>query len=132
MISPIKSIMLKHPREAFVSQAYLEEVWQDFGYSSCPDFDKAIEEFAFFESLLQQFVPEIIYQSGNSPTGPDAIYTHDALKMTSNGAVLMNMGKPQRRLEPALAKSFLESHGIPILGEIKSPGVMEGGDIVWL
>jgi len=43
MVTPIKSIMLKHPREAFVSQAYLEEVWQDFGYSSCPDFEKALK-----------------------------------------------------------------------------------------
>ena len=33
MVSPIKSIMLKHPREAFVSQTYLEEVWQDFSDS---------------------------------------------------------------------------------------------------
>jgi N-dimethylarginine dimethylaminohydrolase len=132
MVSPIKSIMLKHPREAFVSQTYLEEVWQEFGYSSCPDFDKAIEEYAFFVSLLQRFVPEILFQVGEKPIGPDAIYTHDALKMTLKGAVLMNMGKPQRSLEPAHAKSFLERNGIPILGEIKPPGIMEGGDIVWL
>ena len=132
MVSPIKTIMLKHPREAFVSQAYLEEVWQEFGYSSCPDFNKAMEEYAFFASLLQRFAPEIIYQTTNAPTGPDSIYTHDAVKMTSQGAILMRMGKAQRSHEPAKVKDFLKSCSTPILGEIKPPGIMEGGDIVWL
>lgn len=132
MVTPIKRIMLKHPREAFKSQTYLEEVWQDFGYSSCPDFEKALEEYACFESILQEFVPEIIYQTGIGPAGPDSIYTHDAVKMTSRGAVLMRMGKPQRSQEPTMVKGFLESCGISILGDIIPPGNMEGGDIVWL
>ena len=57
MVSPIQSIMLKHPREAFVSQAYLEDIWQNFGYSSCPDFERALDEYACFESILQKFIP---------------------------------------------------------------------------
>lgn len=132
MVSPIQSIMLKHPREAFVSQAYLEDVWREFGYSGCPDFDKAVEEYTFFESLLKRYVPEIIYQTGSQTIGPDSIYTHDAVKMTPGGAVLMRMGKPQRSQEPGIVKDFLKIRGIPILGEIRPPGRMEGGDVVWL
>lgn len=132
MVSPIQSIMLKHPREAFVSQAYLEKVWQDFGYPSCPDFAKALDEYAFFENLLQKFIPEIVYQTDKGPAGPDAIYTHDAVKMTSRGAILMRMGKALRSQEPAVAKDVLKGRGIGILGEIEPPGRMEGGDIVWL
>lgn len=132
MVNPIKSIMLRHPREAFVSQAYLEDHWQEFGYSSCPDVEKALEEYACFENILQRLIPEIIYQTNDEPIGLDSIYTHDAVKMTSQGAILMCMGKLQRSHEPAIAKSFLKNHRIPILGEIKPPGRMEGGDIVWL
>jgi len=132
MVSPIQSIMLKHPREAFVSQAYLEEVWQDYGYSSCPDFNRALEEYACFESILQKFIPEIMYQTDKKPAGPDTIYTHDAVKSTSRGAILMRMGKALRSQEPIAAQAVLKEHGISILGEIKPPGIMEGGDIVWL
>lgn len=132
MVNPMKCIMLRHPREAFVSQAYLEGLWQDCGYSSCPDFEKALEEYACFEKNLQKLVPEIVYQTGDEPIGLDSIYPHDAVKLTSQGAILMCMGKPLRSHEPAIARSFLENHGIPILGEIKPPGRMEGGDIVWL
>jgi N-dimethylarginine dimethylaminohydrolase len=60
------------------------------------------------------------------------VYVHDASFVTDFGAIGMHMGKPARRGEPALHAQFYESQGIPMLGEIRSPGTAESGDIVWL
>jgi len=42
------------------------------------------------------------------------------------------MGKRQRRGEPAAHEAALRTLGIPILGAIRPPGWLEGGDVVWL
>jgi N-dimethylarginine dimethylaminohydrolase len=42
------------------------------------------------------------------------------------------MGKPARRVEPRVNGAFLESLGFPIAGEIMAPGLIEGGDLVWI
>jgi len=46
--------------------------------------------------------------------------------------VLGNMGKAARRQEPAAMRAFFEHIGVPILGKITDPGLLEGGDVVWL
>lgn len=52
--------------------------------------------------------------------------------MTNHGAILCNMGKPQRKPEPNAVRKYFQSTGIPILGEITAPGTIEGGDMFWL
>jgi len=42
------------------------------------------------------------------------------------------MGKNGRVGEPLAQKRAFEALAIPILGEIKSPGTVEGGDVTWL
>ena len=59
----------------------------------------------------------------------DSIYCRDAALITDHGLILCNMGKAQRALEPQAIRSLCSTHDLPILGEIKSPGTVEGGDI---
>lgn len=42
------------------------------------------------------------------------------------------MGKELRSKEHLATQAYLESIGIPTLGEIKAPGKMEGGDVLWI
>lgn len=42
------------------------------------------------------------------------------------------MGKELRASEYKATREFLEAKGIPTLGEIKPPGKMEGGDVLWI
>ena len=42
------------------------------------------------------------------------------------------MGKKERQSEPEAIASYFNSINIPILGQIKSPGTLEGGDVVWI
>ena len=46
--------------------------------------------------------------------------------------ILCNMGKLERVQEPNAQLKAFESHAIPILGCIESPGTLEGGDVAWL
>ena len=42
------------------------------------------------------------------------------------------MGKTERVNEPQHQKQIFKQLGIDILGDIKSPGTLEGGDLAWL
>ena len=42
------------------------------------------------------------------------------------------MGKESRINEPLALKKYFESINIPILGKIENPGLLEGGDVVWI
>lgn len=129
-VGEIKSLMLKHPREAFVKQEKVNEQWMDLNYSDRPDLDKAIEEYENFVDILKRSVPEIHYLPQNENTGLDSIYVHDPVVITGRGAILCRMGKIDREGEPSAVGEFLNGLKIPILGEIISPGKLEGGDVV--
>jgi N-dimethylarginine dimethylaminohydrolase len=62
----------------------------------------------------------------------DSIYTHDAGIATSKGIIICNMGKKARKNEPKALKNFLFHNNISVVGEIKYPGIIEGGDIIWI
>lgn len=46
--------------------------------------------------------------------------------------ILCNMGKEARKDEPRAQKTDFLAHGIPILGTVKAPATLEGGDVAWL
>ena len=87
---------------------------------------------SIFSLFLFSFGIEKYFLTTNESTSIDSIYTHDPFVITNNGAVLCNMGKVNRVSEIKAFKEFLIEMEIPILGEITSPGKLEGGDIVWI
>ena len=132
MFAKIESVIIKRPQDAFISPQNLANVWQAFNYIDCPDYSKALLEFAHFEQILKQYVAKIYYLPCHEKAGPDSIYTHDPVKITRRGAILMNMGKPLRAAEPEILQAWLAQIGVPVLGKIEAPGRMEGGDVIWL
>jgi N-dimethylarginine dimethylaminohydrolase len=132
MVGKIERIIIKRPADAFISQEYLDTHWEAFNYSGCPDYDKVLREYEAFDKIIKTHVPEVHYLSRRDEVGLDSIYTHDAVKITKKGAILMNMGKEQRQHETGVMKDFLIELGIPVLGAITGKSRMEGGDVVWL
>ena len=132
MVGPIRGVLIKKPADAFRNQKYLDENYLAYGYLEPPDIEKVFEEFEIFEDILKQNVPEIYYLPFDEKAGMDSIYTHDTVKITSEGAVYFPMGKKLRQGEPPATRAFLESIGVPTLGAVKGEGRMEGGDVVWL
>lgn len=132
MIGKIEKILLKHPKDAFISQENLNKKYNEFNYIGCPDYKKVLEEYKAFENIIKQHVKDIHYLPQNDNTGLDSIYTHDTLKITHKGAIYFPMGKKLREGEPAATRIYLESIGVPTLGLIEGAGKMEGGDVVWI
>jgi N-dimethylarginine dimethylaminohydrolase len=131
-VGKIEKLLLKHPKDAFVSQKYINSNWQELNYIGYPDFNNAVEEYENFIELLSSDIPEIFFAPQNELTGMDSVYVHDPVVITKKGAILCNMGKELRRGESDALKSYFSIIDVPILGEIMGEGMLEGGDIVWL
>ena len=131
-VGKIKSILLKHPKDAFINQSNVDAQWKNLRFLDCPDFEKALREYDYFMSLLMEDIPEIHLLPQDMATFLDSIYVHDPIIITKKGAILCNMGKTLRRDEPSAAGDAMERLGIPVLGAITGGGRLEGGDVVWL
>ncbi len=128
----IKSIYIKSAAEGFVSQEIISEQWEDLNYLGKPDFKSALSEYERFTSAIQSTGAEMKYFPKSSAVTMDSIYCRDASIFTDFGVILCNMGKDGRMNEPRLAKQTYKSNDELILGEIRAPGTVEGGDVAWL
>ena len=132
MVNGVKRILLKHPRDAFLNQQKVNSESKELSYPSPPDLDLAVKQYDLFVDLIKSFGSEVYFLPPDNNTSLDSIYTHDPCTMTNNGLIVCNMGKLERSSEPDNIERFLQSMNIPIIGKIKRPGTLEGGDIVWI
>ena len=132
MTDPIRSVIVKHPENAYISQSDVDNLAPKLNYFGTPKFDDALNDFNKFIDLLISFGSEIHFLPKNNNTALDSIYTRDTSIITDRGAIICNMGKKDRIKEPIAISKYLESINIPIIGEIKDPGTLEGGDVVWI
>lgn len=128
----IESIFIKTAESAFISAIHLSEQWQGLNYLSQPDFDLSIIEYDAFEKCISMSGIETHHFPLDENVTLDSVYCRDAAIATDFGMIICNMGKSGRIDEPESQKRVFIVHDIPILGEIKAPGTVEGGDVAWL
>ncbi len=128
----LHSVFIKRSKDALIDEKHLAENWKPLNYLSQPDFKKALEEYNTFENLLKGSGLAIHHLPENSRVNMDSIYCRDASIATNKGMIICVMGKADRINEPSAEKAAFEKEGIPVLGEITSPGTIEGGDVAWL
>ncbi len=128
----LKSVFLKNVKAAFIDQTTIASQWQSLNYLGEPHLPAALKEYSSFESLLTQHNIEIMEFPKDGTVSMDSLYCRDASIATDFGVIICNMGKEGRANEPAAAKKAYEEQNVKILGEIKSPGTVEGGDVAWL
>jgi N-dimethylarginine dimethylaminohydrolase len=128
----LKTVAVRHPAQAFVSDAKIDAEWKDLNFHSRPDLSNALKEFEQVDALLKATGADVIHLPTGDGLTLDSLYTHDALVITPRGLVRPRMGKPQRRNEAAINGAALEKLGLPIAGDITGEGKLEGGDLVWL
>jgi N-dimethylarginine dimethylaminohydrolase len=128
----LKKVAVRTPAIAFASDRKIDAEWQALNYHSRPDLEHARKEFASVDAILKASGAEVIELPAGDGLTLDSLYTHDALIVTPQGLVLPHMGKPARRNEARINAAHLEKLGFPVAGEIKSPGKIEGGDLVWI
>jgi len=129
---PIRSLLLKHPSEAWLSQDNIRDQWKSLGYTEEPDLAKAVAEYDRFVDILRGIVTDVHFLPADARTGLDSIYVRDAACVAGRGVILCRMGKPLRAAEPGAVGDFCAKAGWPVLGRIREPGTLEGGDVAWL
>lgn len=131
-VAPLRAVLVKSPEAAWQSQTRADAEWAELNYLACPDYQQAVAQHQALVQALESAEVVVHHLPPAAGTGLDSIYVHDPLVITSRGAILCRMGKPARAGEPDATRTWLAEHGIPILGALAAPGLLEGGDLVWL
>ena len=63
---------------------------------------------------------------------PNLVYTRDVLGVNNLGAMVLRMTYQPRFPEPILIEEGMRKLGIPVALKVTPPGLVEGGDFVWL
>jgi len=132
MVAPLRRVLLKHAREAFVDAQRVAAQWRELGFLAQPEWEAALAESDALVERLRALDIETLLLPRDDATTLDSLYTHDPVLVLDAGAVLCRPGKPARRGEPAAAAATLRRAGVPILGAIQGEGCLEGGDVLIL
>lgn len=127
----IRRVALRRPADSFVDQARLDGDWRRLNYTARPDYEAALAEYDRLALLLQEQGAEVDFLPAAPSLTIDSIYVRDASIVGPRGMILCNMGKPERRGEPAVAGEAFRKLGLPVTGAIEGEGRLEGGDMVW-
>ncbi len=127
MVTPLRAVLVKRPDEAFAVNDPV--AWH---YAGRPDLAVAQQEHDALVSLLRQGGAEVIYHDESQPGHADAIFTFDPAIVTDHGAIILSMGKSQRRGEEAAMARRLEELGVPLLYTLHDEARAEGGDLLWM
>lgn len=128
----LASVYIKTAVDAFIDDKKLMAEWESLNYLSCPELLESKIEYIAFEAILKKEGIDIQYFPRDKHLPLDSIYCRDASIATNHGMIICTMGKEGRRLEPEAQRGTFQAYDIPVLGAIKSPGTLEGGDVAWL
>ena len=131
-VGPIRTLLVKHARDAFISDDVIDRQWRMLNYRESPDFARSVEEYDRFVEHLAGFGMDLYFLPENQGVSLDSMYVRDASIVCNKGVILCNMGKPERRNEPSAQKEAFRALDIPIHGAITGKGCLEGGDVVWI
>lgn len=127
MVGELKDVLVKKPDAVFANAD--PKLWH---YGKAINLGNAEQEHKQIVDVLKENGVNVHYHFENMDTYSDAIFVQDPVLITDAGAVILRMGKALRQGEEQFMKRKLEQLQIPILAEIKEPGFVEGGDLLWL
>ena len=126
------TLYLKSAESSFYSEERLSEQWEQLQFLSKPSFEESLKEYHRFQLFLASKNIALSFFPEHEQTEIDSIYCRDASIATDFGMIICNMGKKGRLYEPKAQLETYQNNNMSILGEIKFPGTLEGGDVAWL
>jgi dimethylargininase len=96
---------------------------------SGPIFTRALEQFAIFEGTLKYNGVATVTIAATAGL-PNASAVADLAVVFPGGAFLMRPSDVARRAELASVEAALAAAGVPIVGRIEAPGLLDGGDVL--
>ena len=127
MVAPLRTVLVRRPDESFAVNDPV--AWH---YTGRPDLTLAQQEHDGLVALLRQGGAEVVYHDEPQPDRADAIFAFDPAFVTDHGAIILSMGKSQRRGEEAAMARRFEQLGVPILFTLRGDARAEGGDLLWV
>ena len=127
MVAPLRRVLVRKPAPP-ASDADREK----FGYFNAPNHEKAVQEHEAFVEKLRDLGVDVIVAEAPEAGELDALFVYDPSFTTDEGLLLAWPGKEVRRNEVEMAREAASALDIPIFGEVKEPGIVEGGDMLWL
>ena len=67
----LRTVAVKHPRQAFRDQATLDAQWSAHGFTACPDFDLACRQYDAFLEVLAAHGTEFVHLPSEAATTID-------------------------------------------------------------
>ncbi len=132
MVGDLRRVLVCTPPASGWEDARQATRWRELGFLHAPDLDAARRQHEEMVRQLRESGCQVLHLSPAERLTLDSVFVHDASLITDWGAICLRMGKPARFAEPAAHRSWYEANGIPVLAQMESPGMAEGGDIVWL
>ncbi|MEE8295813.1 MAG: arginine deiminase family protein [Sphingomonadales bacterium] len=124
----LKTVAVRTPLEAYMTEGKIDAEWQRLRFHTRPDLARAIAEHECFVNILGNFGAEVVFLPEDPGLTLDSLYVRDAALVSPKGLILCHMGRSTRQAEPEIHGAHLA----PVLGSIKAPGTLEGGDFIWL
>lgn len=126
MVAPLARVVMSRPGKAMAEAD--PAVWH---YAGPLDAEILESQHAALVAVVRDAGAEVLWLEEGLEDLADSVFTHDPSLMTDKGAILLRMGKPQRRGEESAHAHLYAQQGIPILGTIEAPGTVEAGDCLW-
>jgi N-dimethylarginine dimethylaminohydrolase len=132
MVGRLQRVLVCSPRAAGWDQPSVADHWRELGFFHPPDFATAQAQHDELCRQLESAGAEIFHLPAVADLSLDAVYTHDPSLASDHGLIGLHPGKANRIPEARRHMEFCRSLGMPVLGQIQSPGKTEAGDMVWL
>lgn len=127
MVGPLRRVAMRRPG------AILTADHRRWHYAEPIDPDALTAQYHAFVDLVTADGAEVVWLPDRADDDlADSVFTYDPSFLLPDGAVVLRPGKDLRRGEADLHHRFYEEQGIPVLGRIEGPGVVEGGDCFWI
>ncbi|MEM7334812.1 MAG: arginine deiminase family protein [Chloroflexota bacterium] len=127
MVGELHAVLMRRPDEAFGNADP-----QKWHYTSSINLEIAQQEHDALVKTIQGCGAEVVYHDEMLPDHADAIFVHDPVIVSNQGAILLNMGKPLRQGEETAIGRSLEKMGVPIHYQLTGDARAEGGDLLWV
>ena len=133
-VGRLEHVVVKHAREAFVDERTIASQWQALNFIAAPDLAAAIDEYDRLLDVLRSTGATVHQLPFDPETTLDSVFARDASIVSPKGLILCRMGKRARQSEPHAQERAFRKMDLPIeiCGRIDAPGLLEGGDVVWL
>jgi N-dimethylarginine dimethylaminohydrolase len=122
MSAPLRRVLVRRPATS--------GDWAEAGWREPDPTLLAVQHEAFCELLDGLGVEVEVAEAADGLV--DAVYMHDPVLLTADGAIPLRMRKPIRSTEPELMATELERLGVPVLGRPPEGAWADGGDRFWL